>query len=476
MNITRKIFTTALMLFFALSLFAQQEDPVLIKVNGKDVHRSEFEYALNKNNVALGDNKKAVEEYLPMYVDFKLKVAEAEAMKLDTLSSFLSEYKNNRAQLAESYLIDLDFIENAAHSVYAQDSAVIGPDGIVSVQHIFFPLRQDASEQDIAAAKESIENAYKFLKDGGDFSEAIKRFKAHPGGSQIAEVIRGQIYKEFEDALFSISDGEYSAPFRSPAGYHIANRVASRPFGTYSEYREAIIKMLEQHHNIRGEARRHRGLQLATAMGGNISPEEALRIEDSSLETKYPEFGHLMREYYDGLLFFEVCTRCVWSKASDDVAGIEKFFKKNKKNYKFETPRFRGAVIYANNDEDMQRAKKVLASASTTDEYKALLKENFYVDSAYTVRLEVGVFSIGDNGWVDKYIFEQGEGGKMKRGFSQAGVVGKVIKKPESYKDVRGAVVSDYQKYLEEKWVKSLRKKYKWSVDREVLKTVNNHD
>ena len=118
----------------------------------------------------------------------------------------------------------------------------------------------------------------------------------------------------------------------------------------------------------------------------------------------------------------------------------------------------------------------MLASASTTDEYKALLKEYFYVDSVYTVRLEVGVFAIGDNAWVDKFVFEQGEGGKMKRGFSQAGVVGKLIKKPESYLDVRGSVVSDYQKYLEEEWVKSLRKKYKWSVDRQVLKTVNNHD
>lgn len=467
---------TALSLFFALSLFAQQEDPVLIKVNGKEVRRSEFEYALNKNNVAVGDNKKAVEEYLPMYVDFKLKVAEAEAMKLDTLQSFLEEFKSNRAQLAESYLVDLDFIEKAAHDVYAQDSAVIGPDGILSVQHIFFPLRQDAAEQDIANAKESVEGAYKFLNEGGDFAEAVSRFKAHSGGLQVVEVIRGQVYKEFEDALFALADGEYSAPFRTPAGYHIARRVSSRPFGMYSEYREAIIKMLEQQQNIRGKARRHRGLQLARSMGGNISAEEALRIEDSSLETKYPEFGLLMREYYDGLLFFEVCTRTVWNKASDDVSGLKKYFKKNKKNYKFDTPRFRGAVIYANSDEDIAKAQKVLASASTTDEYKALLKENFYVDSVYTVRLEVGVFAIGDNAWVDKFVFEQGEGGKMKRGFSQAGVVGKLIKKPESYLDVRGSVVSDYQKYLEEEWVKSLRKKYKWSVDRQVLKTVNNHD
>lgn len=475
MNKFRKIFSTASTLFFAFSLFAQESDPVLINVNGKEVRRSEFEYAFNKNNTALGENKQAVNEYLPMYIDFKLKVAEAEALGLDTLSSFVEEYNSNRAQLAESYLIDSDFIEKAAHDVYAQDSTVIGPDGILSAQHVFFPLRQDASKQDIAAAKEAAEAASQFIKNGGTITDAVKQFKAHPGGLQKVEVIRGQAYKEFEEALFALADGEYSEPFRSPAGYHIVHRLATRPFGAYSEYREAIIKMLEKHQNLRGKARRNRGLQLATSMGGNISPEDALRIEDSRLETKYPEFGHLMREYHDGLLFFEVCTRTVWNKA-DDADGLKKFFKKNKKNYKFDTPRFKGAVIYANSDEEMARAKSMLAKASSTDEYKAILKEHFYVDSAYTVRLEVGVFAVGDNVWVDKYIFEQGEGGKLKRGFSQADVVGKLIKKPETYNDVRALVVNDYQKYLEEKWVKSLRKKYKWSVDKEVLKTVNNHD
>jgi peptidyl-prolyl cis-trans isomerase SurA len=54
--------------------------------------------------------------------------------------------------------------------------------------------------------------------------------------------------------------------------------------------------------------------------------------------------------------------------------------------------------------------------------------------------------------------------------------VGEVIEAPETYKDVKGLVTADYQKHLEEKWVKSLRKKYKVKVDKDVLKTVNNHD
>jgi peptidyl-prolyl cis-trans isomerase SurA len=64
----------------------------------------------------------------------------------------------------------------------------------------------------------------------------------------------------------------------------------------------------------------------------------------------------------------------------------------------------------------------------------------------------------------------------MRYGFTVVDVVGEMIKNPESYKDVKGVVTNDYQKYLEEEWVKKLRKKYKVEVYYDVLETVNNHD
>ena len=64
----------------------------------------------------------------------------------------------------------------------------------------------------------------------------------------------------------------------------------------------------------------------------------------------------------------------------------------------------------------------------------------------------------------------------MRRGFVVADIVGEVIDAPQSYKDVKGQVTADYQKWLEGTWVKSLRKKYKVKIDKNVLKTVNNHN
>lgn len=468
----KRLFSIAVVLLSTMCAVAQVTDPVLMRINGKEVKRSEFEYALNKNNETLGVDRKAVKEYLPMYIDFKLKVAEAEAMRLDTLSSFLEEFKSNRAQLAENYLIDHDYIEKEAHKIYAKDSAVI--DGFLKVAHIFIPLQQQDSAQKADSVKAVMDKTYEAVMGGLSFADAAKELGLPVNIVEPFEIVRGQAYKEFEEAAFALADSAISKPFRSPVGFHIVQRFGMRPFGQFREYRDVIVSMLEKR-GIRNVARLLKGRHLAREMGGNITPEEALAREDSLLETKYPEFGNLMTEYYDGLLFFEVSSREVWNKASEDEAGLTKFFKKNKKKYKFETPRYRGAVIYANSAEDMAKAKKLFTDAPQ-EEYRQIMKDNFYVDSVFTVRIEMGIFFIGDNAWVDKMVFGQGEGGTMKRGFTLVDVAGTLLKGPQTYKDVKGHVINDYQKYLEERWLKVLRKKYKVEVDDEVLKTVNNHN
>ncbi|MBR5599960.1 MAG: peptidylprolyl isomerase [Bacteroidaceae bacterium] len=468
----KNIFLSLLLL--SSSALAQVSDPVLMTVNGKEVRRSEFEYAFNKNNSNLVEGGQTIEEYLPMYIDFKLKVAEAEALGLDTIASFKDEYKRDRAQMAEDYLIDPNFVEKEAYRIYAKDSATIGKDGFLNLSHIVFVVKQKEDKAAVALAKARIDSVYTMLQAGKTFEETARKFGIPARALEPFEIIRGQAYPEFEAAAFALADGEYSKPFESPAGFHVVRRLSTRPFGSFEEYKPAIMNMLEQQ-NIRERARQIRGQQLAEEFGGGLTPSQALALEDSLLESKYPEFGNLMREYYDGLLFFEVSTQEVWNKAQSDVAGIEKFFKKNKKKYKFETPRFRGAVIQATTQQNIDNIKSMVAGKSVS-EYKSVIDANLPKDSMKNVRVEIGVFAVGDNAWVDKLAFGQGDGGKLRKGFTVVELEGRIIKAPESYLDVKGVVTNDYQKYLEEQWVKSLRKKYKVKIDKEVLKTVNNHD
>ena len=85
----KKSSVLGLIFLASVAVMGQSTDPVLMKVNGMEVTRAEFEYALNKNNATLAGKAKGAKEYLPMYIDFKLKVAEAKAQGIDTLSSFI---------------------------------------------------------------------------------------------------------------------------------------------------------------------------------------------------------------------------------------------------------------------------------------------------------------------------------------------------------------------------------------------------
>ncbi|MBR2606410.1 MAG: peptidylprolyl isomerase [Bacteroidaceae bacterium] len=461
-----------LMFLASVSIMGQGADPVLMKVNGEDVTRSEFEYALNKNNATLSGKEKAAKEYLPMYIDFKLKVAEAKAQGIDTLTSFIEEFKADRARHAEDYLIDKDYMEREAYKMYAKDSATIGKDGFIKLSQIMFPMRQDATAEVKAASRAKADSAFQMLNAGASFESVVKKYMNT--AVDTFEILRGQAFKEFEDAAFALNDGGFSHPVLSPAGYHIIKRYSHRPFGSYQKYRANIMSILEKR-NVKAVARYRLGYRLAKQMAPGTTPEQALAHEDSLLETKYPEFGNLMREYREGLLFFEISNREVWQKAAADEKGLAKFFKKNKKKYKFDVPHFRGAVIYCNSDEELRKAQSLLKNAAIS-EYKNIVETNFTKDSVCTIRVEAGVFAIGENAWVDKEVFGQGKGGSLKKGYKMVGTVGKILKKkPETYKDVSGFVVSDYQQYLEKEWLKSLRKKYKVEVYQDILKTVNNH-
>lgn len=457
----------------AYSAMAQDNDPVLLTIDGNEVRRSEFEYNYNKNNSGSVYEKMSVEDYLPLFINFKLKVVEAEAQKLDTLQSFKDEYATNRELLAEEYLVDFDYIEREAYNVYRTDSMKIGADGLVSIDYFAFPLSQDASKAEIENIVLKGDTLYNLLQQGASINDIRGRYSKNVVYVPREVVTRGQLVTELENAIFNLEDSVWSKPVLAPFGVIVARRLSTQKFGEYSEYHDAIIGMLESQ-NIKGRAKYMRGVQLAKEIGGDITPEEALVLEDSRLEEKYPDFGHLMREYREGLLFFEVCSREVWNKEDISDKELRKYFKKNRKNYVFDAPRYRGGVIYAKSQEDLDRAQQ-LFEGQPREKYKDIIAEHFYVDSTYTLRMEVGVFKKGDNGWVDKYVFNEGDGGSMKRGFQVAGVTGVLISEPEDFRDVQGLVQSDYQKVLEEKWVKKLRKRYKVKVNEEVLKTVNNH-
>ena len=167
-----------------LPMMAQTDDPIVMTVNGEDVTRSEFEYSYNKNNTDLVVDKASLDEYVELFVNYKLKVAAAKDAQLDTMVAFQKEMADYRAQQAEEYLVDSAFIEEEARKTYELTAQNIGPDGLFQAAHILVRLPQQASVAVQARAKQRIDSLYTILKGGADFAEIAKQYSEDPGSAR----------------------------------------------------------------------------------------------------------------------------------------------------------------------------------------------------------------------------------------------------------------------------------------------------
>lgn len=473
----------ALFILFLTALtshaFAQTEDPIVMTVNGVNVPRSEFEYSYNKNNTEAVQDHASLDEYVELFVNYKMKVAAALDEHMDTMSSFKKEMAEYRSQQAEAYLIDSVYIEEQAREVYRETAERIGADGLILVSHILVRLSQNATAEEQLAAKTRIDSIYSALKDGADFAELAKACSEDPGtaqqGGDLPWIQRGQTLPAFEDVAYALQLGEMSEPVLSPVGYHIIKMKERKMFESYDFHHDSIIKWLEQR-GITAAAKESMGKKLAAQMGGNISPYEALAREEKNLDAKYPDFRYLMKEYYDGSLLYEISNREVWEKAAQDEKGLEKYFKKHKKSYAYDEPVYRGIIVNCVSEDVLQAVQKSVKGKPESEWIKTI-RETFNNDSTLQVKIIRGPFKEGKNKYGDYYVFKSTDVQPDPiEGFPFVGIMGKLQKKgPDTLDDVRGAVTADYQNQLEKEWVKQLRQKYNYTIYPDVLKTVNNH-
>ena len=472
----RKIKSLIAAALIAQSTAFAQSDPTVMTVNGQPVSRSEFEYSYNKNNTGGVIDKKTVEEYVDLFVNYKLKVAAALDARLDTLTSFKKEFAQYRDQQVRPTLITDNDVEQEARKIYTTTKESIGEQGLIRPAHIFLMLGQKAPQEDIAKAKTRIDSIYAALKAGADFGELARQLSQDPGsarnGGELPWISRNQTLKEFEDVAFKLNAGEMSEPFMSPAGYHIVLLKERKQLEPYDSLRTSIMAYIEQRKLREGIINR----KLDTlATQADISKEEYMTRRADSLRAADPEMDNLIKEYHDGLLLYEISNRHVWEKAAKDEAGLKAYFEKNKSKYAWNTPRFKGMAYHVKTKDDIKAVKNSVKKIPFTD-WADTLRKTFNNDSTIRIRVEKGIFKKGDNTLVDRDVFKQKVKTTPMKDYPFDATYGKILKKgPEEYTDLKGLVTADYQDMLEKEWVKELRKKYTVTVDKEVLKTVNNH-
>ncbi len=470
------------MLFLVALLFgnvadAQEEDPVLMKINGVPVTRSEFEYSYNKNNSDDVIDKKTVDEYVDLFVNYKLKVIAANDAQLDTLTSFKKEFAMYRDQQVRPSFVNDEDMEKEARAVYDRTKERIGDKGLIKPAHILIYASQDATDEELEIAHTRADSIYDALKEGADFAELAKKYSQDPGtarnGGELPWIQPGQTLKEFEDAAYALEVGEMSEPVQSPVGYHIILLKGRKEFEPYDTLRNDIMRFIESR-GIREKIVDDKLSAMAEESEGKLTKEDILAQKAEELSAQDLELKYLIREYHDGLLLYEISNRMVWDKAAKDDAGLEAYFAKNKKNYVWDSPRYKGMVYHVKQNEDVKAVKDCVKKLSF-DKWADKLRTTFNNDSVLRIRVEKGVFKKGDNAFIDKMVFKKDTTVTAVKDFPIDAVYGKLLKKPDSYEDVRGLVTADYQDALEKQWVAELREKYSVEVDYDVLKTVNNH-
>lgn len=464
------------MLLCGVVSFAQSSDPILMKVNGQSVTRSEFEYSYNKNNAEGVIDKKSINDYIPLFVAYKLKVEAAKDAKLDTLNSFQKEFAGYRDQQIRPAFITDEDVEAEAKKLYVETQQQIDNNGgMLKLAHILILVPQHADSLTQLSAKNRIDSIYTALKKGADFAKLAKELSQDQGsaskGGELSWIVKGQTLKEFEDAAWAMKDGEMSKPVKTAVGWHIILRKGHQNFYSYESQRDAIMNYISQ----RGLKENIIDKKLdSLAKAQHTTASDVLDAKRQEMEAKDLNLKYLIQEYHDGLLVYEISNREVWEKAQQDVLGQENFFKRNRKDYKWEEPRFKGMAYCTRQAEDIDNVKKAV-KGKPFEKWADILRSTFNSDSVLRIRVEEGIFKKGYNALVDKQIFGKDTLATPIKDFPHTAVYGKKISAPETVDDVRQQVISDYQEELEKRWVERLRKLYRVEIDENVLQTVNKH-
>lgn len=567
------------------------EDEVLMTIAGKPVTTSEFLYIYEKNNQETGVETKSFDEYVDLFINFKLKVAEAESRGIDTTQEFIKELAGYRAQATGKYMVDSAAFDSlvllsyermkhprrAAHIAIqcpmgSTDSAQAialakieearvrvttgltvtktvkrktktiqqpkedfyavarevstdpgvqenhGELGWITVFRYVYPfedavyntpvgdvtpifrtaygyhialVEEETEAKEVKAAhimkmvprdnkeeegtqKEAIDGIYKRLLAGEDFATLAKELSDDKGsavhGGDLGWFGKGMMVKEFEDVAYSLKTPGLSKPFRTNFGWHIIYKTGERSLQPLDSLRTQIERSVnrdERHKEM--DKSFIRKARAEYNLPAEMSDEDVRAYADKHLEEKYPEFNALVREYHDGILLFDVSLDEVWDKAAKDSIGLAQFFKEHKKNYKWEKPHFKGYLVRCQ-DENVAKVAKAIIKSADKDSIQSYLAQRLNTDSTKVVTCVYGLWEQGKNAMVDKFGLNQKEVEvQTDETYPVVFTIGKKLKAPQEYTDVRSQVTTDYQDFLEKAWIRQLRAKYEVVIDENVL-------
>lgn len=502
-----------------ITIFAQ-EDPVLMRINGKEVPRSEFEYFYQLHSRG-ASAKLSPTDYAQIFINRKLKVAAARTAGLDTIASFRKAQEAYRTELLKSYLTDERVTDSCARVSYNK-MKINARDGEVQVMQIFKYLPQNITPSRLRADQARMDSLHHVIKNQADvnnnFSLLVDQFS---DDKQCRWIKYLQTTSEFEDVAFSLAKGEVSQPFLTPAGIHILKVVDRREMPSFETIRgeltermnrggarldkgtEALVERLKKEYqytaNTSGieelfssgvtdktlftiERKTYTGEMfkrfasshpqaLKRQLDGFIA-KSVLEYEKSNVERKHPEARYANRANEENALIAQISRQKVDLPADNDRAGLATYFKFHQEDYQWETPRYRGVVLHCADKKTAKQAKKITKKVPQK-EWADVLRKTLNTAGEEKIKVEQGTFAEGDNKYIDKLVYKKGTFEPVTSHPFTA-VAGKKQQGPSEYREVIDKVRKDYRNYLDVRWTQELRASGKVEINQEDLKTVNN--
>lgn len=359
-------------LFTCVIAFSQDKNAAVLVVDGEPTSLEEFENIFRKNNRDSVITAQSLDEYMELFINFKLKVKEAREAGLDTVKKFKTELDGYRAQLARPYLTDSDKLNDLVKEAYENYKQE------VHAAHILIKVDANASPADTAKAHAKIMAIRERIAKGEDFTTLAKATSEDPSAKENAGDLgyftAFQMVYSFEKAAYMTKVGEVSMPIRTRYGYHLiyvydkrpargemhVAHIVVKPKSEENSEANAEVKMQEIYQKlVSGEstfeelAAKYSDDPTSAKKGGELpwfgTGKMVLEFEDAAFELKnngdYSKpfktaFGwHIVKRLeYRPLASFESMEKEIKNKVSKDSRAEQtkkSFIEKLKKEYAF---------------------------------------------------------------------------------------------------------------------------------------------
>ncbi len=221
----KHIFLSIIFASFYFAAMSQSDDDILLTVGSKKVTAGEYKYIYEKNNRS-DISKKTPNDYMDLFVNFKLKVVEAEALKMDTAESFINEFEGYKTQLAKPYLTENIKINQLIKEAYERSKKD------VKLDILFFKLPYNPSSEDTLLVFQKASDVRSDLMKGAQWDTIAVKYSDDRGVQRnkghLPFISANKIPYGLQNYIFKAQKNEISQPIRTKSGYYIIRKVDER--------------------------------------------------------------------------------------------------------------------------------------------------------------------------------------------------------------------------------------------------------